>query len=344
MEKWFEEPGAESDVVIASKVSLVRNLAGVRFVNRQTDEEAAELLERVLGKMENYGDDGGNYESSPLSALREVDRASLTERHLASPLLIQKKNAGILIPDDESASIMVGEEDHLRMQALKSGMNLEEAYARVNDMDDYADEALGLAFHPKFGYLTASPVNAGTGLHASFLLYLPALSASGKIGQLSSEVSRYGVNLCGVYGESQKTYADIFQITNQKTLGCNEYELIEMMNGMVQQIIRQERKFREYAMNQNFDQIADQIYRSYGILKYARQLTTKEAVTLLTQIKLGVDSEILELEEDKNIYSLIMDVQPNSIQFIAGGTLGSQQRDEFRAEYISENLPELEEE
>ncbi|MDD6208170.1 MAG: hypothetical protein PUB10_06585 [Clostridiales bacterium] len=341
MEKWYEEAGEESDVVIASKVSLARNVAGVHFTNRQTDEESAKLLDLVLDKMSNYGDDGGNYDASPISELREVDRASLMERHLASPLLIQKKNTGILIPDDESASIMVGEEDHLRMQVLKSGMNLEEAYTRVNDMDDYADEVLGLAFHPKFGYLTASPVNAGTGLHASFLVYLPALSASGKIPQLSQEVSRYGVNLHGVYGENQKTYADIFQMTNQKTLGCNEYELMEMMNGMVQQIIRQERKYREYALNQNYDQIADQIYRSYGVLKYARQLTTKDAVTLLTQIKLGVDTGILTLEEDKNIYSLIMDIQPNNLQFIAGANLGNQQRDQMRAEYISDNLPEL---
>ena len=341
MEKWYEESGEESDVVIASKVSLARNVAGIHFTNRQTEEEAIELLDLVLDKMGNYGDDGGNYDASPISELREVDRASLMERHLASPLLIQKKNTGILIPDDESASMMVGEEDHLRMQVLKSGMNLEEAYARVNDMDDYADEVLGLAFHPKFGYLTASPVNAGTGLHASFLVYLPALSASGKIPQLSQEVSRYGVNLHGVYGENQKAYADIFQMTNQKTLGCNEYELMEMMNGMVQQIIRQERKYREYALNQNYDQIADQIYRSYGVLKYARQLTTKDAVTLLTQIKLGVDTGILTLEEDKNIYSLIMDIQPNNLQFIAGANLGNQQRDEMRAEYISENLPEL---
>lgn len=341
MEKWYEESGEESDVVIASKVSLARNISGNHFTNRQTEDEAVKLMELVLDKMGNYGDEGGNYEASPIAALRDVDRASLMERHLASPLLIQKKNTGILIPDDESASIMVGEEDHLRMQVLKSGMNLEDAYARVNDMDDYADEVLGLAFHPKFGYLTASPVNAGTGLHASFLLYLPALSASGKISQLSQEVSRYGVNLYGVYIENRKAYADIFQITNQKTLGINEYEVLEMMNGMVQQIIRQERKYREYAMNQNYDQIADQIYRSYGVLKYARQLTTKDAVTLLTQIKLGVDTGILTLEEEKNIYSLIMDVQPNNLQFIAGSNLGNQQRDEFRAEYISDNLPEL---
>ena len=197
------------------------------------------------------------------------------------------------------------------------------------------------AYDEKYGYLTSCPTNVGTGMRSSYMMFLPALGAAGKINRLADEVGKYGAALRGMYGEGTEGTANIYQISNQKTLGSSEEDIIENLNNIALQVILQERKRREYVLMNNFEVIEDQIYRSYGVLKYTRQIGAKDAMTLLAQIKLGFDTGILKSDEPVNIFRMMMDIQPSNLQCRLGKNTGSMKRDKARAAYLNQNLPKL---
>ncbi|SFR69399.1 protein arginine kinase [Anaeromicropila populeti] len=342
MLKWFEQKGEHDDIVISSRVRLARNLKKYPFGVRLTEQGANELFEEVKAGMEHYKDVSGNYFTCKLNELGEIDKLAMVERHILSPQIVNKKQCnGLILSEDESAGIMINEEDHLRIQTFTGGMNMKTAFSRANEIDDRIQEKFEIAFDEKYGYLTSCPTNVGTGLRASYMIFLPALSGAGKITKLASEVSKYGVTLRGLYGEGSKSQADIFQISNQKTLGTHESDIIQSLNNIVMQVIKQERLRREYVLNKNYNEIEDQVYRSYGVLKYTRQINTKDAMTLLSQVKFGADTGIISLEGDRSIYQMMMNIQPYGLQYGFGKNIGSVQRERLRAEYINKNLPEL---
>lgn len=342
MLKWYDEKGEFSDVVISSRVRLARNLRKYPFSTRLSEEGAQALVHEVSAKLEHSCVEDGRMFSCRLDGIDAVERAAMMERHILSPLIAEKKQAtGLLLSENEAVCVMVNEEDHLRIQGLAGGMNIQKAFERANRMDDTASGEMEFAYDEKYGYLTACPTNVGTGMRASYMMFLPALGAAGKINRLADEVGKYGAALRGMYGEGTEGTANIYQISNQKTLGSPEKDIIENLNNIALQVIFQERKRREYVLTNNFEVIEDQIYRSYGVLKYTRQIGAKDAMTLLAQIKLGFDAGILKSKEPVNVFRMMMDIQPSNLQCRLGKNAGSMKRDKARAAYLNQSLPEL---
>jgi protein arginine kinase len=343
MLKWYEQIVPDGDVVISSRVRLARNLEDYRFSPLLKEEEAVKLVEEVKSITSMLTDqDNRKYYSCNIKTLSDIDKAAMVERHIVSPLLVDKgQTTALILSEDETVSIMINEEDHVRIQAIVGGINLEKAYEVANHIDDIAYDKLKFAYDEKYGYMTSCPTNVGTGMRASCMVFLPALSAARMIQKLIEEVGRYGVTIRGIYGEGTKSLGSIYQISNQKTLGNSEREIIQNLNRIVDQVMKQERKRREYMLSLNTDEIEDQVYRAYGILKHARQITPGDAMTLLSQIKFGADSGLIKFDREFNVHKMMMGVQPGSLQWTLGKNVGSTTRDKSRAEYISKELPGL---
>lgn len=342
MSKWYEGGGEYQDVVISSRVRLARNMDKYPFSIRMTGEQAVSMVEETAEAFKDLTKGDNKYYYCDLQSLNETERFALVERHMISPMLAGKKQkTAVLWSEDESDSIMVNEEDHIRIQALADGMNIKQAFLEANRLDDITYEKFHYAFDEKFGYLTSCPTNTGTGMRASYMVFLPALSADGKIQRLAGEVSKYGVAMRGIYGEGSKSLGNIYQISNQKTLGSSEKDIIANLNNIVLQVIDQERKRREMLFTNNYSEIENQIHRSYGILKYATQLNSEETMVLLSRIKLGLDAGVIKLKEDFCVYQMMMEIQPANIQHITGKNAGSAARDKMRAQVVREKLPEL---
>jgi len=343
MLKWYKEAAKNSDVVISSRIRLARNLKNYPFSPKMSEKQALELVREVK-------------EASPLieaqsakkflyynvDTLSDTDKTAMVERHIISPMLIEKKQStGLIFSEDEKISIMINEEDHLRIQTITGGMNIGEAFQIANKIDDITNEVVEYAFHEKYGYLTACPTNVGTGLRASYMVFLPALTVAGKIIKLAGELGKYGIALRGTYGETTKSIGSIYQISNQKTLGSTEREIIEGLNRIVEQVMKQERRQREYMLTNSYDEIEDKVHRSYGVLKYAKQLSSNDAMTLLAQLKLGLDMKLIQFGDNYNVHELMMEIQPGNLQFNLDKNIGSVQRDKYRADYIRKKLPEI---
>lgn len=343
MLKWYKEAAKNSDVVISSRVRLARNLRKYPFSFKLNDQQANQLVQEVREAskvLETQTDK--RYNSCNVNMLTEIDKTAMVERHVISPLLVEKEQStGLILSEDEKISIMINEEDHLRIQSITGGMNIVEAYKTANLIDDVASELFDYAFSEKYGYLTSCPTNLGTGLRASYMVFLPALTVAGRIIQLAEELAKYGIALRGTYGESSKSYGNIYQLSNQKTLGSTEREIIEKLNRIVEQVMRQERRQREYLLTNSYDEIEDKVYRSYGILKYAKQITSADAMTLLAQLKLGIDMELIHIGQNYNIHELMMNIQPGNLQYQLDKAISSTQRDKFRADYIRKGLPDI---
>lgn len=343
MLKWYEQMAPDNDVVISSRVRLARNLETYPFSSKITDEQAADLVNEVKEITDSLTEqDNRKFYSCNISTLSDIDKSAMVERHIVSPLLAEKEQVtGLILSEDETVSVMINEEDHVRIQAIIGGMNLEQAYKEADIVDDIAFEKLHFAYDEKFGYLTACPTNAGTGMRASCMVFLPALSAARMIQKLMEEVGKYGVTIRGIYGEGTKSLGSIYQISNQKTMGISESEIIENLKRIVFQVVKQERKRREYMLSVNTDEIEDQVFRTYGVLKYARQLSSDDAMTLLSQLKFGLDCGLIKFDREFNIHKMMMGVQPGSLQWILGKTVGSASRDQARAEYLRGELPTI---
>ena len=343
MLKWYEQIVPDGDVVISSRIRLARNLVNYKFSPLLTELEANKLVEEVKSLTTSLAEqDKRKYYSCNIKSLSDIDKTAMVERHIVSPLLAEKEQTtGLILSDDETVSVMINEEDHVRIQTIVGGMNLEQAYDIANRIDDIAYDKLNIAYDEKYGYMTSCPTNVGTGMRASCMVFLPALSAARMISKLIEEVGRFGVTIRGIYGEGTKSLGSIYQISNQKTLGNSEGEIIGNLKRIVDQVVKQERKRKEYMLSLNADEIEDQVYRAYGILKYARQITPDDAMVLLSQLKFGADSQLIKFDRDFNIYKLMMGVQPGSLQWTIGKNVGSISRDKARAEYISKELPTI---
>ena len=343
MQKWYETEVDKKNVVISSRIRLARNLKNYCFQEKLKDEDAQELVSEIMSiKNDLEKSEGIEYNSFQVNKLADLEKASMAEYHMISPLLSGKKQStGLLSSQDQGMSIMINEEDHIRIQAVSSGMSMKKALERAEKIDDIISEKFEYAFDDKFGYLTSSPANVGTGLRASYLLFLPALTMAGKIQKLSDEIEKYGAVIRGVYGEGKDHLGNIYQISNKKTLGSKESEIVESLTHIVKQAVEQEKKRREYLLTVNGDEIEDKVYRSYGVLKYAKRLNTMDAMTLLAQLKLGVDTDLIKLKEEKNIFQMMLEIQPANLQKIIGKSIASNERDFYRAEYLNHALPEL---
>jgi len=318
----------DSDIAISTRVRLARNYTDLPFPAGMTRAQYKKLCERVVNRL-------GSKEFTRLdmASLSPVERQVLVERHLASKELIDRTDGMLLLSRDETISIMVGEEDHLRIQCLLPGLRLEEADNLSRSVDAMLS-ADGYAFDPELGYLTACPTNVGTGMRASVMLHLPAMVATGSIESLIETVGKFGYTLRGYYGEGTRADGDMVQISNQVTLGISEEEIIGNLSEVVRNIIKKERSAREALLKGDNGQLLDRLHRSLGILKYARRLSTEEMMQRLSDVKLGLSLGLFEGVTFADLNRLTTLCQPASIAAKLSGATTSEQRDEARAKMV----------
>lgn len=342
LSSWLQlDTDATDHIVISSRIRLARNFDGVLFTNRNdmsSLEKVNSFSRRLLKPLKDV--DGHQYSNINLEQLSERDRAILVEKHLMSPALEEKlPYRNLVVSDDASIVIMVNEEDHLRIQSMVSGLRLEVAYERVLKIDKAIEAKYPYAFDEQFGYLTACPTNVGTGLRASVMLHLPALTISGKITRLIRSIIQLGYSVRGLYGEGSEALGNIYQISNQRTMGTSEKDTIEQLTKIVEGIIAEERKSRQLLLHNDKEGLEDVLWRSYGVLQNARRVNGKEALTKLSDIQLGVDLNILPQWGKDSFNELIAITRPNFLSKYAGNdNLTDIERDSYRAKVIRQKL------
>ncbi len=336
--RWLTASGPDSDVVISSRIRLARNLAGVPFVPRAKKTEQEQVIDAVRWALNAAGlDNSGRFIDDPL--LSENQGQYLLERHIISPdFLSSKARRGLYVNTDETLSLMVNEEDHLRLQVLASGLALLDALQTALSLDDKLEAQVQYAFSPEFGFLTACPTNVGTGLRASVLVHLPGLVLTREIDKVLRGALHIGLAVRGLYGEGSETRGNFIQISNQKTLGQSEQEIVDSVADISRQVVDYERKAREYLMKNLRIELEDKVFRSFAILKGARILSSDEAINLIATLRLGVALGIVNEIDLAGVSRLLILVRPANLQAMLGETLEAAQRDERRAAFVRETL------
>lgn len=334
---WYLQSGNDSDVARSTRIRFARNLNDFKF-NLQKKEEI-EQLESVV--KENLFAIGYGLRFFKLKDMDDITKMSLVEKNLISPEFILNKNetGSILINDEENICIMIGEKDHLRIQVFSSGLDLVNTLNLAIELDEKIDEVLHYSKSKKYGYLTSCPSNVGTGLRASVMVHLPALTKTGNTKIVLEAVSNFGINIRGVYGENSATSGDMYQISNKQTLGITEKEIIENMQVIVEKIIKQERKARKILADKSLD-LEDEIYRNYGILSNCKKISSEETRILLSDIKLGVDLGILKELTDSKVQKMYLYSKPANLQKYLGQQYETIERDIKRAEMIKQIINE----
>lgn len=339
MPGWYFEKGPESDVVISSRVRLARNLSRFPFPHRMNREQEAEVISIVKESILKNKEAGKDFEFIDLNQTNPVDRQVMVEKHLISPEMVEgQRLRGLLLSRDENVSIMVNEEDHLRIQCLFPGMNIKEAWRLCNKVDDMIEDKVEYAFGEKYGYLTCCPTNAGTGIRASAMLHLPALVMTGYMKSVLEICGKLGIAVRGIFGENSEASGNMFQISNQVTMGQTENEIVENMTGITSQIMEQERSLRRELYRQNPKRIEDTVFRSLGILSNARIISSDESMKLLSDIRLGIDLGIISNLKTETLNEIMLQIQPASLQKVFERQLVPEERDVNRAELIRKSL------
>lgn len=343
MLKWFEQTDQKQPGIISSRIRLVRNWEQYPFPSKLTQSQSKEMIRRLECGLRDLGEvDGKKYEYAYLADLKELDRKALRERRiLNSTIAANKAPTGIIISETEETSIVLNGTDHIRLQLLSGSLCLEELWKQANQLDDYINIRFPYAFDEKYGYLTSFPTSVGTGLRASVVLHLPTLSQGKKFQGMVTEMSRFGAVIKGAYGEGSENYGALYQVSNQKTLGVTEKEILDLVGKVTNQLLSQERQVRKLAMEKHGLECADEAYKSYGVLKYARRLSAKEAMTYLSQLMSGTNDGILTTTEPCSIYRLMLGIQPANLQKLSDRPLGKEELDVVRAAYLRTELPEL---
>ena len=337
MNKWYLQANNQDDVAVSTRVRLARNLRAYPFEGRMTSEQKKKLLLDVKTILENANLKNQNeLRFIELDKLTREQTISLVERHLISPAFAQNtKDEGLVLSDDESIAVMLNEEDHIRIQALGTGLSLKETLEAANQLDDIFDASLLYAFDQKLGYLTHCPTNLGTGLRASVMLHLPALEANGVIGRITQMVSKLGLTIRGTYGEGTRVNGSFYQLSNQVTLGISEEGAIENLGAIASQIIAQERTARS---SESGDYLEDKVWRAYGVLSSARLLSGEEFVELISMVRMGVSLGIIKGLDLAQVNALINETGAATLMANAGRLLSDAERDKMRAQLVRERL------
>ncbi len=336
--EWIRCTGPVCDIVMSSRVRLARNLANYPFSHWASKKEQETILwtskESILS-LKKLKDSL----FVEIGKLDSIDKQFLVERHLMSKEhMIDAENKGLSVGQDEVVSIMINEEDHLRMQVMKSGFNLKEAWQIINDIDIELGNSLDFAYSIDFGYLTACPTNTGTGMRASVMLHLPSLVMTKQIGKVLQAITKLSLTARGLYGEGTEASGNFFQISNQVSLGHKEDDIIDNIDRIIKQIVDHEQSARETLLSQNREALEDRIWRAYGTLKSAHIITSTETIDLLSLARLGVDLGVIKQVDRTLINELFVITQPAHLQKLEKKKLSPNQRDVKRAEIIREKL------
>ncbi len=336
--EWLRAMGPESDIVISSRIRLARNLAQFPFPSRADDSVRAEIEAVLRRRIEHFpGKRPLNYIA--VSDLESLDRQFLVERQLISREHAENHGQrGVGVSSEENVSLMINEEDHLRMQVLRSGLALEECWAEIDEIDDAMEAEVTYAFSEQLGYLTACPTNVGTGIRVSVMLHLPALVITKEIQKVFQALQKIGLAVRGLYGEGSQAMGDFYQISNQVTLGKSEEQLIKTIQDVVPNIISYERRVRTALVKENRQNLHDQISRAYGILKNAQTITSEETMHLLSSVRLGINLGFIDDLEIPVVNELFIHTQPAHLQKIRHERLESAERNIVRASYLRQRL------
>lgn len=328
---WMSEPN--SPVVISSRVRLARNLEDFPFPHLISSEGAAQV-EQTISQVLSTGIEPLEYIS--LTELNNIEHQVLIEKHLISPSLGGTSGArGVALAPDHRYSVMVNEEDHLRIQVLLPGNQLQETYRLATELDDRLEAKLDFAYREGHGYLTACPTNVGTGLRASVMVHLPGLVITKQVQQVLGAVTRLGLAVRGLYGEGSQAFGHMFQVSNQITLGKSEEDILSHLDAVTRQIVEHELQARELLRKQMPMLLEDKVWRARGTLQNARLLSSEDSMHLLSHDRLGTDMGLLPKIKDC-FATLIIDTRPGCLQYILDRELDSSQRDEERARLIRE--------
>ncbi len=336
----FNAKSKDDGIVLTSRVRLARNIDKMPFPHILNKEQSDEVINEVSAAvLESNSAVAKNFKLMRLRDVKPIERQSMVEKHLISMDLANNyQRAGLLIDKDEDASIMINEEDHIRLQVLYPGFRIREAYDYASKLDDLIEEKITYAYNSELGYLTSCPTNVGTGIRASVMLHLPALSATRNINNILNTVTQLGMTIRGLYGEGSNVMGNIYQISNQVTLGLSEEEIINNLIAVTQKIVDQEMKARSIMLEKQRGEFEDSIYRALGILKYARVMASSECLNLLSRVRMGIEMGILKDVDMDIVNKLIVDSQPATLQLKEGKELGTDERDLIRARVVRESL------
>src|SRR6516162_1465941 len=336
--EWLSPHGGDHPIVISSRVRLARNLAKLPFPGWAKKAERIRILEEIKPEVDDLEQMRGSF-SEQLNDLSAVEKQVLVERHLISREHAAKGiGSAVVINPTQTLSIMVNEEDHLRMQAISSGLDLQKTFRAIDNIDSALEAHLDFAFDPKLGYLTACPTNVGTGMRASAMVHLPGLVLSEQINQVVNSVNKIGLAVRGLYGEGTEAMGNLFQVSNQTTLGENEDQIIDRLNKVIETLIQRENQARENLLATKRTTLMDQVGRAYGILTHAYSISSKEALNLLSVIRLGIDLGFFPEEGRILINSLLMETQPAHLQHQSQQKLAAEERDALRADIVRGKL------
>lgn len=333
---WSMGKGEQADVVLCSRIRLARNFADYPFPLKAT----AESSRQVLDIMRIFCEKNPEYRFINLEELSALQKRVLLEKHLISPEQAggDGKYKGLVLDEDNLTSIMVNEEDHLRLQCFAPGMDLMGLWDKADKLDDRIEAESDYAFDERYGYLTCCPTNLGNGLRGSVMMHLPGLALTKQLGVLN-QLSNVGMTVRGLYGEGSETIGDLYQISNQLTLGQSENDILTNLYGVNQQLIREERNARNYLLEHNKVQLEDKCWRALGTLTHARYLSSRESLSLISLVRLGVSLGIIGHLTLETVSSLYMLVQPGYLQLIAkNNDMNETERDLFRASQVKQYL------
>ena len=328
---WYTKFGPSGDIVLSSRVRLARNIRNIPFGTKMSEKDQFMVMEKTRAALPDMT-------FIDFSAMSPVERQALSECHLTSPDMIEnKKKCGILTNSDCTECIMLNEEDHIRIQAMTPGFDLDLCFEKANRLDDLLEKSVDFGFHPTFGYLTCCPTNVGTGMRASVMMHLPALTELGRMEGIIRSLSKLGITVRGLYGEGSRAYGNIYQISNQVTLGSSEEEILEKLSRLVNDIIEKEREAGRSLYSRNKFHFEDKIMRSYGLLTNARILSSKEAMNLFSDVRWGINLGIIKNINLEALSKVFYDTLPATL--VKNHNISTAlERDLKRAELICENL------
>ncbi|MBE0537096.1 MAG: protein arginine kinase [Phycisphaerae bacterium] len=337
--KWFDGSGPGADIVISSRIRLARNLAGYEFLPCLTTRRQAEVMEKLTKALLSL-ELGEAVFFIDVDASSALEQDVLVERHLISRQHARSKGPrGAVIAPSESFTAMINEEDHLRIQVFKTGLQLRECWQQIDRIDSCIEEKVDYAFDPGYGYLTACPTNVGTGIRVSVMVHLPALKMTGQIDKFFNAARDSDLMVRGLFGEGTEAVGDFFQVSNQVTLGVSEEQIVdEFVDLIVPKITQYEAMAREVLLNQQSDAVDDKIQRALGVLRSARLISSQEALFLLSHVRLGINLGRVDGISIDAVNELFMLTQPAHLQMNSGGALDADHRDAMRAKMIRSKL------
>jgi protein arginine kinase len=342
MGEWLRGTGAESDIVVSSRIRLARNLMEFPFPPR-ADAKARSEVEAMLREKVLSLSACGQLKYESMETLPEIDRQFLVERQLISREHSEKEGPrGVAVDSRESVSLMINEEDHLRMQVFRSGLALDECWTAINRLDSEIEDVVSFAFSDEFGYLTSCPTNVGTGMRVSVLLHLPALVLTKEIQKVFQAMHKMSLAVRGLYGEGSQAMGDFYQISNQITLGKSEEQLVQMVKKVVPDILEYERRVRQALVKEDRNRLHDQVSRAFGILRSAQTINSEETLQRLSLVRLGVNLGLVDNLTIPVVNELFLHSQPAHLQKIRHESLDTSDRNAARATYLRQRLARTE--